>query len=540
MRLTHTSGRREPGHRSGSLLRQSSLISLAAGGGVLAGLLLDIVIAASFGAGPATDAFFVAVRVPLGLGAVVTAAANQALVPAFSTSLFTRTEAATWRLVSILVTAILVGGAVIVALTALLALPLMRLTAPGLPQTEVQVAASLAPVAFAMVPLITLAEVLRAMLNARYSFVPPAAMNIVMNALAAGIVLGLAHHNIHVVAWAFVAGAAAQAVFIFAFALRRGFRYRPSLRVTDHDVVATGRLCLRPIVAAGTNPVARIWEQLIASFLPLGSITILSYGYRLISAIGGTVFFRSVMVTLLPRLTEASARQDSDEVVRITGQGLRLMLTLSIPLTALMAVLSRPAVRVVFQRGQFSRHDATLLGAVLAVYAASLIGSAMQRALLAPFFARLDTRTPLRNTLYGVAANLVLLPLIVFPLGPRSANAVVGVAVAYALAQYVNVAHAWYRARSSLGAPWRGATGHALRLAIASGSGAAVMLVLTPRFRLDQPQHPWSLLLGTAAVAAAGLLTITWVLAALNASSLLEKWKMARRQRSIGTTPQAL
>ena len=82
-----------------------------------------------------------------------------------------------------------------------------------------------------------------------------------------------------------------------------------------------------------------------------------------------------------------------------------------------MAVLSLPAVRALFHRGNFSSDDATILGVVLVVYAASIIGSGIQRGMLAPFFAKLDTKIPLRNTLYGVIANLALVPICMLPFG---------------------------------------------------------------------------------------------------------------------------
>lgn len=66
-------------------MRQSGLTSVAAAAAVASGLVLDVSIAASFGAGRATDAFFVAARIPLGLVAIVMVAANQALVPSIST-----------------------------------------------------------------------------------------------------------------------------------------------------------------------------------------------------------------------------------------------------------------------------------------------------------------------------------------------------------------------------------------------------------------------------------------------------------------------
>jgi peptidoglycan biosynthesis protein MviN/MurJ (putative lipid II flippase) len=67
---------------------------------------------------------------------------------------------------------------------------------------------------------------------------------------------------------------------------------------------------------------------------------------------------------------------------------------------------------------------------------------------MAPFFALLDTRTPLRNTIYGVVANLLLLPAAVGGLALVGGRPVIGVAIAFSLAVYVNVAHGAYRVRA--------------------------------------------------------------------------------------------
>jgi murein biosynthesis integral membrane protein MurJ len=482
------------------------------------GLVLDVAIAATFGAGAATDAFFVAARLPLGLVAVVMIGANQALVPSISTWLERHGEEPTWRLVSILLSATLAGGLLLAGLSAILAGPLMALTAPGLTDARTAVAASLARVLFLVVPLVAGAEVLRALLNARYSFVIPAGMNVIMNGLAAGVVLGIGG-TINVVAWAYVAGAAAQLVFMFVAARLRGFRYRPTLAVREPEIVATGRLMIRPLIGGAANPLARVGEQMFVSFLPSGALTILNYGYRLISAIGGTVLFRSVTIALVPRLTTATVRRDEEEIHSITRLGARVMLLVAIPLTAFMAVLAEPAALLVFRRQNFTRDAAVLLGVVLAVYSASLVGSALQRAMLAPFFARLDTRTPLRNTFYGVAANLLFLPVCVLPFG-RHENAIIGVAIAYSLAQYVNLAHAWYRMRRDIGVRLRGIGPSALRLGGASVLSGAAMWGLSRALALTEPMHRGELLLKIAGVGAVGLVILAASLAVLGASEV--------------------
>ena len=468
-------------HSDRAIFRQSGLTGVAAMAGVIAGLILDVSIAFRFGAGAKTDEFFVAARIPIGLVAVIIVAANQALVPAFRTSLTQRGDRSTDRLISMVIAVVVIVGAALVLLTWAVAGPFVHITAPGIHVDEYAAAASMVPVMFAMVPLVAIAEVMRAYLNARYAFVAPALMTVVLNGLAAAMIiflpgLGFFDKNIFLVAIAFVSGAGAQLLFMCVMAVRHGLRIEPALDLGDEQLRSVGKLCVRPLGAAGLNPVARLGEQLIVSFLPPGSISVLNYGFLVNSAVGGTVFFRSVIVALVPRLTDAHNLGGQAEVRRVTGLGVRIMLAISLPLATVMAILGKPGAVAVFHRGSFILTQAELLGTVLVVYSISLVGQALQRALLAPFYARLDTRTPLRNALYGVVANLFLLPVLVLPFGLHNANAVLGVALAYSLAQYVNAGHAWYRLTQTDGNPLRGVLPFAVRLVVASTFSAVAMI----------------------------------------------------------------
>jgi putative peptidoglycan lipid II flippase len=521
-------------HSERAVVRQAGLTGVAAGISVLFGLLLDVSIAARFGAGRATDSFFVAARIPLLLTAIVMVVANQALVPAFRTSLTRRGEAATQRLISLIVGVILLAGAAMLLLIWLLAYPLMRVTAPGISSAEVATAASMAPVVFAIVPLVAVSEVMRAYLNSRYRFVVPALMSGVLTAVAASVVLlgpllGL-RHDIHIVAWAYLAGAVLQVAFMTLMATWRGLRLRPSLHLGDPHLRSIGRLVVRPTTGAVLNPLARLVEQILVSFLPPGSITILNYAYRLISAIGGTVFFRSVIVALLPRVTDAHNRGDQDTVRRSTDLGVRIMLAISLPLTALLAVLAAPGAVAVFHRGSFNLSSALLLGTVLSVYSVSLVGSAVQRALLTPFMARLDTSTVLRNTAYGVAANMVMLPLLTLPLGLGNRAAIIGVALAFSLSQYVQVAHAWYRLRPTIG--WRpeGLALFTAKLAAASLLSGAAMFSATIALGLDRITGRFTLIFLTLGVGLGGCAVLGAALFFLTGGDLPAAWHALRRR----------
>ena len=502
---------RSPTTRTRDVLRQSSLTSLVSAFAFVTALVVDVTIAARFGVGPATDSLFVAARIPLALVSVVIVGANQVLVPTISTWLVRRGDREAYRLISALLGLTLLLGGLLSGIVAAVALPLTELTAPGLDPEQLSLAASLTRTIFLIVPLSAAAEVLRAFLNARYSFAAPAGMSVVMDAVTIAVITIWTSGGVHAVAWAFVGGAVAQLAFIGIMAARRGFRYRATLGIRDPDVAGVGRLLVRPMVGAGLNPLARVGEQLIVSFMPTGSISLLNYGYRLISVVGGGILFRPVIVTILPRLTEATSSGRTEEVREVTRLALKMMLAISLPLTALAAVLAQPATLVIFRRGSFSGADAALLGILLATYSLSLVGSAVQRALLAPFYARLETRVPFRNTLYGVCANLALAPPLVLLLGADRREGILGVAVAYSLAQYVNATHAWVRLRA-IGIILDRVWSIVWRLGVVGVVGTAVLVAADGWLDLGALEDRWSIAAKIAAAAAASIAVMTGVL----------------------------
>ncbi len=436
-------------HRSGpkgTVGRQSALTGVAATVAVGTGLLLDIAAAGVFGAGTATDAFVAAARVPFALTAIFMVLGNQVLVPTFATWNTQLDSVRERRLGTSVLLAALLGGGVVALLLGSLGGPLLAALAPGFSSAQRELAVELLQVMVLTIPLTAVSEVLRAWLNARHMFVVPAAMTAALNLTAASIIVAV-RGDIAILPQAYVIGSAVQLVLMLLVALARGLRFsRPSFR--DAESSGLLRLMSRPTAAAGLNPLARIVETVVASFLPAGSVTVLHYGNRLISAVGGTVLFRSIMIAVLPRLTRAYAAENREEAARLTVTAMRLMVVVSFPLTAVACVLALPATVAVFGIGRFSEEDARLLGLVLVVLSTSLAPSAVQRALLAPFYATRETRVPLRNTVYGVLANWALLPVLVLPLWGTGYE-VLGVAAAYSGAQVVNVAHAWRRLRAS-------------------------------------------------------------------------------------------
>lgn len=443
--------------RGSGLVRQSAITGIVAIAGVASGFALDLAWWHRLGLGDATDAVALALRLPVALAAVVVVLGSQVLVPTFTTWSATRTRAEDARATAGVLVCFVAAAAALALLIVLGARPLMYLLSPDWSAAKLDAAAALTRVLAAYVPCLAAAEVFRSWLTARLVIGPPAMMSLLLNVTGLPIVVwGPA--QITTVGIAYLAGALVQVLAMAAIARHHGWTpARPSLR--DPAVRHTLALAVRPGVGAGMNPLMRLIEGIVVSFLPVGSATFIHYGNRLTSALGGTVVFRSVMVALVPRLAGAAAAGDVRSLADLTRRGVRLLSYLSVPMTTLGVVLAPAVTTLVFGLGGAA--GSSRLGWLMAIYALSFAGSGLQRALLAPFYALRDTRTPLRNTAYGLIANAGLL-LGLYPLAAGSPDAIAVVPAAYTIAQYVNVVHAWWRVRRL---PGLAATGSARAVA---------------------------------------------------------------------------
>jgi putative peptidoglycan lipid II flippase len=413
---------------------------------------------------------------------------------------------------------------------------IVRISAPGLSAAGIQVGAAAARLLFLMVPVSAAAEVLRSLMNAYRAPVLAAAMPIAMSGTTAILVATVAGGSIEGVAQAFVVGAIVQLLLMIVLTMTRGLRYRPGWPFRTPEVQRLGRLSVRPVASSGVQLLTRLGEQFFMSFMPAGSITLVTYGNQLIGSIGGRVFFRSVVVVLLPRLTEAAAENDRRTFGNITRAGARLVLAFSLPLTAFLVVLAGPGAFLVFRRGNFSATDTRLLALVLAVYSVSLIGAALQRVLLATFLAHLNTRVQLRNTVYGALVNLALIFPLAMLLGGDQPRAVLAVPVAYNCAQVVNVVHAWVRMRRDLGISLDGLGRFALRLTSASLSAFGAMLITSSVVGLSGGDTALELGLRGSIVASVGAVVLGAAVALLLREDVRRSWATMRAAR--GTSPK--
>jgi len=423
-----------------AIVRHSAVISLFNSLGVLGGLVLDMVVAALFGLGQATDGFFLAFTVPQFVMLVLQGSFVSGLVPVL-TGLQDGESTRAWTVFSCLLN---LSGALLVAISALGWLAAGWITGvvgAGLELPQRAQAVSLARILFLMLPPLGLAEVMRAQLNAMERFAVPAAGNVVrhMGALAT-LLLGYHTWGIRALAFGYVVGALAQMVLLAVAIAWAGGRYRFSWSLADPDVREGMRLLMTRAGGIGLRRSGLILERFLASFLPAGSVTALSYARR-ISLSLFQVFANSVSAAILPALSASARAGDGPALRRRLRLGYRLLSFITCPAAVLMAALSTPIVWVLFQRGAFDVADTVLTAALLTIYALNVPALALVQVLLTPHYARRDAITPTRHMAWMLGVNVLL------AWGLMRLIGVHGLAWASTLTAFLSVARAYWLLR---------------------------------------------------------------------------------------------
>jgi putative peptidoglycan lipid II flippase len=402
------------------------------------GYARDIVIAHAFGAGPVTDAFFVAFRIPNLLRRLLAEGAlSTGVVPVFSATLTRDGAAAFARMVATVAGAALVVLSAVCALGIVLAPWIVTAMAPGWRADAAlfNLAVLLTRVMFPYLLLVGLAALAMGALNAHHRFFTAALSPVVLNAAMIAAVLGLSGRitpAILSLAIGVLVGGLGQFLVQLPEVRRLGVPLRPAFDWSHPAVREIGRRLWPAAFSLAAVQVTVLVNTLLASLLPAGTVSYLYYADRVMEFPLG-VFGIALATAALPSMAAQAARHDHEGLRTTIGFALRLGAFVAVPAAVGLASLSEPIVRLLFQRGEFGAAEAVFTAQALIGYAVGLPAFSATRIAAQTFYALGDIRTPVYVGFVSVVANVALAVTLMWPLGHM------GLALASSLSSYVNL-----------------------------------------------------------------------------------------------------
>jgi putative peptidoglycan lipid II flippase len=204
----------------------------------------------------------------------------------------------------------------------------------------------------------------------------------------------------------FVAGLC-QLLFQAPFLARIRVLPRPKWARHHDGVKRVMRLMLPAIFGSSVAQINVLLGGIIASMLGVGKISLLYYSDRLMEFPLG-LFGIALATVTLPYLSRQAANQSHDEFADTLDWSMKLVLLIAVPAAVGLIVLAEPLVATIFYGGAFTSDDVELTALALQAFAIGLVGFSYVKILAPAYFAREDTRTPVRIGLVALAVNFLL------------------------------------------------------------------------------------------------------------------------------------
>lgn len=409
-----------------SLLRSAATVSSFTLVSRITGLFRDILIASVFGAGPLTDAFWVAFRIPNLLRRLFAEGAfSQAFVPILGQI---RTQRSPEEVRTLLdrVALLLTFALMVVTLIGIVGAPwVVSAMASGMRtanrQPEFLAAVTMTQLMFPYIVCMSLVAFASGVLNTWSRFAVPAFTPVLLNISMITAALFLSRFfetPIYSLAVGVMLGGLAQLAVQWIALARLGLLPRYSLRLReawqDPVVKRIMRQMLPAVLGVSVAQISLLINTNIATWLTPGSVTWLSFADRLMefpTALLGV----ALGTVLLPSLSAAHARQDHQGYSALLDWGLRLVLLLGVPAALGLAMLSDGLVATLFNYGAFTSHDVGQTKLAVSAYSIGLLGLLAIKILAPGFYAKQDIRTPVKIALMVLVLtqlfNLIFVPI---------------------------------------------------------------------------------------------------------------------------------
>ncbi|MEI7867565.1 MAG: murein biosynthesis integral membrane protein MurJ [Candidatus Methylumidiphilus sp.] len=384
------------------------------------GFIRDMVIARYFGADAATDAFFVAFRIPNFLRRLFAEGSfAQAFVPMLS-DYRENSDRAGLKLFLDRASGSLALIVLLASLAGVIAAPLLILIfAPGFLGQDGQfdLSSAMLRITFPYLFFVTLTAFAGGILNAHGRFAIPAITPALLNVCMIAAALWLAPQlpvPVTALAWGVLLAGIAQLALQIPALMAAGLLPRPRVALADADVRRLLKRMAPAIFGVSVTQVNLLVDTLIASFLMSGSVSWLYYSDRLVEFPLG-IFGVAMGTAILPQLAKSHARKDAAGFSHVLDWGLRWVLLIGLPATVGLMALAEPLMSTLFQYDEFGSRDVTMAGRSLMTYSTGLVGFIAVKILASGFNARHDLGTPVRHGVYSMIANLVFSLLLVIP-----------------------------------------------------------------------------------------------------------------------------
>lgn len=372
------------------------------------GFLREMLIASRYGSGCETDTFFIALTAATLFTSLLTKAINTTSVPILSEVEEREGKEAKKCHTNNLLNIIIFLSVGLMVLGWYLSPYIIKVLAHGFVDEQFNLAVRLMKIGLPIIILSGIKGVFRGYLHSEFKFTESAATSLPYNFVFIFFLLFLTNiFDIHGLMMVAVLAVGSQ-LLVQCFTVKStGYSYNFIINFKDAYIRKIIYMVPPILLSVAVNDLNKIIDKSLASTLVEGSISALNYGSRLKELVLG-VFITAIATVLFPMLSKEANKDSYKGLKEVMGCGVNTILLITIPSSVGLMVLSKPLVRLAFERGAFDFVATYMTAGALFFYSLGLVGMALKTLSNKVYFSLQDTKTPMIIGVITVLINIVL------------------------------------------------------------------------------------------------------------------------------------
>ena len=411
----------------------------------LLGLLRDRLLSSTFGAGQTLDAYYAAFRLPdLIFNTLVLGALSSAFIPIFL-SVWHKDKKEAWQAANSILNILLVAITVLVIILFIFAPQLVNIFVHGFSPEGRALTTQLTRIMLFSTLFFTVSNVIGSVLNSFRRFLAFSAAAVMYNL---GIIFGIVFLSPKFgpigLAWGVLLGAALHLLIQIPAVVKIGFRWQPNFNWRQSAVRRIGFLMLPRSFGLAISQLNETITTFIASGLAVGTVSIYNLAFNLIS-FPINIFGTSLATSVFPVFSQALINNDKNLFLHHFSKTVRRILYLIVPTMVVVILLRAQIVRLILGAGKFSWTNTVLTANTLGFFSLSLLAQSLIPVFARSFYAKHDTKTPVKTAAVGLILNIILSLILGRLMGPS------GLALALAISSTVNLILLYFILHKDLG-----------------------------------------------------------------------------------------
>ncbi|MFC5051712.1 murein biosynthesis integral membrane protein MurJ [Rubritalea spongiae] len=406
----------------------------------ITGFVRDMLTAQFIGASALGDAWVAAFRFPnlfrrvLGEGAF-----NSAFVPLYSGKLAEEGKEEAFNFSGRIMVLLSLLLSVICVVSYIFMEPITRALTSGFAEDKLALAVELSRITVSYLFFICLVAAVSGVLNSHEKFAAPAFSYVSLNLVfLVGLcaVAPFVEDPVYTLAWCLPIGGVIQLAIVLISAWRTGVRFKIQMPAFDRDTMKLALLMGPGLVSAGIQQLNLLVGQWVASYQN-GGMSAIFYADRINQLPLGLIGI-AFSVVLLPDITQKLRKKEVRQAKQSMETGMTMAMLIALPAMVGMMVIAEPIIFAIFKGGEFTANQSQVAGYALFAFAMGCPAYVMSKVLQPGYFAREDTKTPMKFTLVSAVVNSILCGVAFMVIG-SGGNLALGCALATSVAGWVNV-----------------------------------------------------------------------------------------------------